>query len=76
MHKPDSLMTPTHSKAMNDLDYVVANTISQTSVFITGLWGWLFFGEFKGNTAVAAFFSGVTVLVGGAVLVGYYGTTK
>ena len=63
-------------KALDDLDYVVANTLSQTSIFITGLWGWLVFEEFKSARAVMYFFAGAAVLVGGAVIVGIYGTTN
>merc|ERR1711998_710371 len=39
-------------KAMDDIDYVVANTVTQCSVFVTGLWGWLLYGEFSSPGAV------------------------
>lgn len=61
-------------KAIDDIDYVVANTLTQCSVFVTGLWGWLLYRELQGSSAVAAFFGSASVMVLGASLVGYYGT--
>lgn len=63
-------------KAIDNIDYVVASTLSQTSIFITGLWGWLFFGELDSPQAAWSFFAGAGILVGGAVIVAYYGTTN
>jgi len=63
-------------KAMDDIDYVVANTLSQTSIFVAGLWGWLLFSEFSGVKAVGSFFLSSAILVSGACIVGYFGTTK
>jgi len=60
-------------KAINDIDYVVATTLAQCSIFITGLWGWIFLGEFKGSKAVSWFFAGAAVLVAGAMIVAHYG---
>jgi glucose uptake protein GlcU len=58
---------------MDDLDFVVANTLNQLSVFVTGLWGWVYLGELKGHVAVCSFFAGAVVLLIGAVLVADYG---
>ena len=63
-------------KAMSDVDYVVAFTISQCSVLVTGLWGWLLFGELGSPSAVRAFFISCFALVLGASVVGYYGTAN
>ena len=68
--------TLTILQAVDDIDYVVANTIAQTSIFVTGLWSWLFFSELKGQLQVSTFFAGATILVSGACIVSYYGTTK
>lgn len=63
-------------KAVDDINYVVANTIAQTSIFVTGLWSWLFFSELKGRLQISTFFVGATILVLGACIVSYYGTTE
>lgn len=60
--------------AMDDVDYVVANTLNQLSVFVTGLWGWAYLGELQGRTAATSFFAGAAVLLVGAVLVAYCGS--
>ena len=60
-------------KAIDDIDYVVATTLAQCSIFVTGLWGWILLGEFEGTKAVSLFFAGAAVLVSGAVIVAHYG---
>lgn len=61
-------------QAMADVDYVVANALNQLSIFVTGLWGWAYLGELRGRTAATSFFAGASVLLGGAVMVAYYGS--
>lgn len=64
-------------QAMDDIDYVVANTIAQCSVFVAGIWGWLLYAELDAKTwGVVAFFLSSSLLVGGASIVAYYGTSK
>jgi hypothetical protein len=65
-----------YEKAMDDIDYVVANTIAQCSVFVTGIWGWLLYEELNSKSwGVVSFFISSALLVGGACIVAYYGTT-
>lgn len=59
---------------MDNVDYVVANTLNQLSVFVTGIWGWVYLGELQGRVAVTSFFAGAAVLLIGALLVATYGS--
>ena len=59
------------------LDYSVASTISQCSMLITSAWGILLFGELGGDRLrLGLFLSGGVVIICGAAMVSYYGTTS
>ena len=63
--------------AIVTLDYSVASTLAQCSMLVTAFWGIAVYGELGGDARrLAAFGAGAVVIVGGAAVVSYYGTTK
>lgn len=63
--------------AIVSLDYSVASTINQCSLLVTSAWGILLYDEFESDTTkLALFLSGSLVIVAGAAVVSYYGTTE
>ena len=62
-------------QAVDALDYAVAYTVAQGSILVAGAWGLLLYREIEGAGPVALFAASGAVLVAGAALVGYYGTT-
>ena len=61
--------------AIDSLDYATAYTITQANLVITGLLGIWLFNELQGN-AIWVFFVGAVLVVSGAGIVSYFGTTK
>lgn len=62
-------------KAIDALDYATAMVIMQISIVVAGSWGILLYSELQGKAAVM-FMCSSAVLIGGAFMVGIYGTTK
>ena len=60
--------------AVDTLDYAAAYTITQANLVVTGLTGIVIFNELKG-TAIPIFFVAAVLVLGGAGMVSYYGTT-
>ncbi|KAH8069248.1 TMEM144-like transporter [Aureococcus anophagefferens] len=59
------------------LDYSVASTLSQCSMLVTGAWGILLYDELGGDARrLALYATGASVVVAGAGVVSYYGTTE
>ncbi|KAK7253798.1 hypothetical protein SO694_0000264 [Aureococcus anophagefferens] len=59
------------------LDYSVASTLSQCSMLVTGAWGILLYDELGGDARrLALYVTGASVVVAGAGVVSYYGTTE
>eukprot|EP00035_Acanthoeca_spectabilis_P009733 m.171718 g.171718 ORF g.171718 m.171718 type:complete len:341 (-) comp14819_c0_seq4:73-1095(-) len=56
-----------------NLSYGVAYPIMQCALFVSGLWGILWFEEIQGTTAIMGFFLSGGVLIGGAVVLSLYG---
>lgn len=55
-----------------ELPYGIAYPINQCGMLFGGLWGIFVFGEIKGK-AVLVFWFGALLLIGGVVLLGFYG---
>jgi len=62
-------------KAIDDLDYATAMVLMQTSILVSGAWGIVLYDELKGKEIIFFFMWG-GVLVAGALLTAYYGTTN
>jgi len=61
-------------KAIDDLDYATAMVLMQISILVSGTWGIVLYNELKGKE-IFLFFMWGGVLVGGALMAAYYGTT-
>jgi drug/metabolite transporter (DMT)-like permease len=66
-------------KTMELTSYMVAQTLSQSTILVTGLYGWLLFGEIDVSRSywpVGYFFAAAATLVAGAVIVAEYATSS
>ena len=61
-------------KAIDALDYATAMVLMQTQILVSGAWGIALYNELKGKEVVYFFMWG-SVLVVGALVASYYGTT-
>lgn len=63
-------------EAIVTLDYSVASTLAQCSMLVTAFWGIAVYDELGGDARrLAIFCAGALVIVCGAAVVSYYGTT-